>query len=192
MKRKIVYIAVAIFAISTFAGCGKEEIKDIDEELIETFEVIKLEDDSNSSSPVTDSLTEDKNGSSIDENKNIADKFEIIDFYLVSGIYSRNVIQEDIEVLEMFALDRNSFVRVASDDLEREVYAYNYSTDDFTYLYYFDGELTLKTVINVATGAVIEDGDGNASVLLEDSAALKEYFYSLIKSADIEVSELKS
>ena len=48
-----------------------------------------------------------------------------------------------------------------------------------------------KTVINVDTGKVVEDKENYASMLKEDARQLKEYFYSLIDIAQIDVTELK-
>ena len=181
MKRNIILAIAIIFIMAICAGCIGEEIKDINDEVIETFEVIKSEEMDDSS--VSD--TSETNAVMMDE------KFVLIDFYLVAGVYSRNVAQEDVEILEMFAQDRNNFLRVAEDDLEQEVYAYNYVSDDFTYLYYFDGELVSKTVINVETGAVIKDDAGYASLLSEDAKQLKDYFYELIDLAGITLAELE-
>ncbi len=175
MKRYIFIAMAVLLGVVAFAGCNEKDMDDIDAEVIETFEVIKS----------------DTSSGNVNENSPINEKFESIDFYLISGIYSRNVIQEDIEILEMFALDRTNFVRIMSSDLEREVFAYNYMSDEFTYLYYFDGELMSKTVINLDTGKVVEDKDNYAPMLKEDAQQLKEYFYSLIDIAQIDVTELK-
>ena len=118
------------------------------------------------------------------------EKFAKIDFYLVSGVYSRKVLQEDVEITEMFTLDKTNFVRVASGEFEQEVYAYNYVSDNFTYLYLFDGELVSKTVFNVDTGAILQDINGYSEYLKADADELKSYFTELIRAAGIEISEI--
>lgn len=174
MNKRIIFTVVLIFIIVGISGCGNG-IQDIEEEQIETFDVEKADEESNSTFSSSASLDE---------------KMNAIDFYLVSDVYSRNVMQDDMEIFEMFALDRSNFVRIATSDLEREVYAYDYVSDDFTYLYYFDGDLTSKTVVNVGTGAVLEDEDGYASKLSEEAIELKEYFYALLSEANMDANEL--
>jgi len=180
MKKYIIIVVVFTLLTAFFTGCSKNDIKDIDDEVIETFEVIKSDEGSNG------------NEEDASSNVELDEKFAEIDFYLVSDVYSRNVMQEDVEVLEMFAQDRSNFVRVVSNDLDQEVYAYNYESGDFTYLYYFDSELLSKTVINVETGAIIQDDDNYATILKEDADELKDYFYSLIEISNISVAELKN
>ena len=190
MKRYIKIAVSILIIVFVLSGCSGNGIKSIDDEVIETFEVIKSEDDNSSGSIFEKS----QSGSEEDKvvNQELDEKLSTLDFSLVSGVYSRNVVQGDIEVLEMFAQDRNNFVRIASNNMDREVFAYNYVSDEFTYLYYFDGELFSKVVIDVETGKVIQDNDDYAEMLMTDAKELKEYFYSLIESADISVSELKS
>ena len=182
--KNIKLLLVVVFIASAFTGCLGTDIKDINEEVIETFEVIKAEDDG-SSVPAVNSLLENEADRELDG------KFALIDFTMVAGVYSRNVMQGEIEVLEMFARDRNSFLRVASDNTEQEVYAYNYVSDEFTYLYYFESELISKTVINVSSGKVIRDDGGYAELIEADAQDLKDYFNELINTADISISELK-
>ena len=74
--------------------------------------------------------------------------------------------------------------------MEQEVFAYNYQTDDFTYLYYFDGDLMTKTRFNVATGDVIEDEAGYADLLKTDADDLKVYFTSLLGESGILLTDL--
>ncbi|MEX1377125.1 MAG: hypothetical protein AB1Z23_06545 [Eubacteriales bacterium] len=190
MKRYI-KIAISVLIISiVLSGCIGNDIKSIDDEVIETFEVIKSEGDSSQGS-----IFEKSQSGSSDENREtnngLDEKFSTISFSLVSGVYSRNVVQDDIEVLEMFAQDRNNFVRIASNNLDKEVFAYNYVSDEFTYLYYFDGELFSKIVIDVESGKVIQDDENYAEMLMTDAEELKEYFNALINSAGISVEELK-
>ena len=189
MKRYIILIFSIVFVLTTLTGCFENDINDINDEIIETFEVIKSEEENNGSSPIIDEILGNNNeNSTVDTALN--DKFASIDFYQIAGIYTRNVQQDDIEVMEMFAQDKNSFLRIASNDLEKEVYAYNYVMDEFTYLYYFDSELISKTVINVTTGKIERDDAGYASLIADDATALKDYFYELINTAGIILDEL--
>ncbi len=189
MKRYIILIFSIVFVLTTLTGCFGNDINDINDEIIETFEVIKSEEENNGSSPIIDEILGNNNeNSTVDTALN--DKFASIDFYQIAGIYTRNVQQDDIEVMEMFAQDKNSFLRIASNDLEKEVYAYNYVMDEFTYLYYFDSELISKTVINVTTGKIERDDAGYASLIADDATALKDYFYELINTAGIILDEL--
>ncbi|MBN2853727.1 MAG: hypothetical protein JXQ23_13405 [Clostridia bacterium] len=119
------------------------------------------------------------------------DKFAQIDFYLVSGIYSRNVLQDNVQVMELFALDKTSFVRTFSNDYEQEVFAYNYISDDFTYLYYFEGDMISKTAFNITTGMTLQDNDGYRELLTQDADELKAYFIDLIDTAGIKTEEIK-
>jgi len=180
-------LLVVALIMTTFTGCFGTDIKDINDEVIETFEVIKAED-GDSSIPAVDRL---QDSASQVVNAELDAKFAVIEFYNVAGVYSRKVLQDDVEVLEMFAQDRNSFLRVASDNTEQEVYAYNYVTDEFTYLYYFDSELISKTVINVTSGKVKKDDGGYAELIAGDASDLKDYFNNLINTAGITIDELK-
>ncbi|MBN2878644.1 MAG: hypothetical protein JXN65_03345 [Clostridia bacterium] len=177
MSKKYLYIIAAVFILASgvLSGCSNSGVRSLDDEAIETFEVIKADGDDSSAKTYS---------------AGVGEKLTTVGFYAVSGVFSRNVMQEDAEVMEMFAADQNSFLRIFENDLEREVYAYNYVSDEFTYLYYFDGERVAKTVINVSTGNVVEDDSDYAPLLTEDAAALKAYFYEIIGSADITVSEL--
>jgi hypothetical protein len=91
----------------------------------------------------------------------------------------------------MFSFDKDTFVRIATSDIEREVFAYNYVSDDFTYIYYFDGDMAAKTVINIGTGAVLEDEQGYAELLTESADELKLYFNDLMEVAGLVPDELQ-
>lgn len=182
MKKNYIFILVIVIVVFVFVGCKDNSALNTDEEIAESINEV-INDNADSS--------EDGNSFLFDDSK-IDSKFESIDFYMVSGTYSRNVIQEDVEVLEMFAVENNSFVRVFTDDLEREVYAYNYINDNFTYLYYLDGELVSKTVINVDTGNIVKDEEGYADMLIEDALELKDYFYDLMDMAQLTVDDINN
>lgn len=132
---------VFIFSILTiiiFTGCTNNRIPDLMDENIETFEVEKAE-----TSDIKDSLNvvekeQTKEPKTSDEEKtpeestSLEDKFARIEFFMVSGYYCRNVKQDDLEFVEMFSLDKNNFIRIAENESEQEVFAYNYVSDDFT------------------------------------------------------------
>lgn len=113
-----------------------------------------------------------------------------LSFTPVSGQYVRKSIQGDIEYMEMFALDKTSFVRAALSEGEEEVFVYDYQNDRFTYLYLFENEVLSKVVYDMAAQSVLEDEDDLAGLLIGDAEALKEYFYKLLETAGIKVEEL--
>lgn len=176
-----------------FSACTQTKMIDISEEPIETFEV----NESSTPQAADETKQESQNveqteseTAQIQDVLALEDKLAQIDFYFVSGVYSRSVLQESIELIEMFSLDKNSFVRIATGDMEQEVYAYNYYSGDFTYMYYFEGELLSKTILNVETGAVLQDEDDYASLLTSDADELKEYFFQLIELGNISLTDL--
>lgn len=166
------------------------------DEAIETFEVTQatIDPTEKASSEATNALNESvqATGEQTSDTQIIPlnDKFAQIEFYMVSGFYSRKVQQDGLEFIETFALDKNSFVRIAENELEQEVFAYNYRSDDFTYIYYFDGELMSKTIFNVDTGAILQDPDGYTESLKIDAEEIKIYFYALLDTAGLTVEDL--
>ena len=120
----------------------------------------------------------------------LAQKLETLSFETVSDYYSRNVVQDGADITEMFVIEENRFVRIALSDDEEEVFAYNYASDEFTYLYFFSGELVTKVVYNIGDDKVIEDEDDFIDLVKIEAIELKEYFTSLIEIADISVEEL--
>lgn len=176
-----------------FSGCADNNTPDLLDEPIETFEVTQA-----ITEPTETTVTEtDESVQATDEQQPseeqillLDDKFAIIEFFMVSGFYSRNVTQDGLEFTEMFSLDKNNFVRIAENELEQEVFAYNYFSDDFTYIYYFDGDLMSKTIFNVNTGAILQDEEGYTESLKIDAEEIKIYFYALIESAGLTVEDL--
>lgn len=120
----------------------------------------------------------------------LEERMASLSFTPVSGQYVRKSIQGDIEYMEMFALDKTSFVRAALSEGEEEVFVYDYQNDRFTYLYLFENEVLSKVVYDMAAQSVLEDEDDLARLLIGDAEALKEYFYKLLETAGIEVEEL--
>jgi len=178
MKRTGLLIALVLTLL--MAGCTTPSAVDLTEEAIATFPVI----DEASLADATDS--------SVAVDPSLSDKFEAIGFLPIAGQYSRNVTQDDITYTEMFSLGKENFIRIAASDMEQEVFAYNYHTDDFTYLYYFDGDLMTKTKFNVSTGDIIEDESGYAELLRTDADDLKQYFNGLLDESGIQLVDLTS
>ncbi|MCK5129388.1 MAG: hypothetical protein KAQ68_06035 [Clostridiales bacterium] len=184
MKRLSIFLIIIVLALS---GCAVDSAPELAAEDIKTFDVIKETQEATQPTEKPQATEESVES----EGVTIEEKLAKIDFYLISGFFSRNVVQEEVEYTEMFALDKTSFVRIAQNDVEQEVYAYNYISDDFTYIYYFDGEMTSKTVFNIATGAILQDPDGYTELLTIDAEELKVYFFSLLDASGIIVEELK-
>ncbi|MCK5811615.1 MAG: hypothetical protein KAG94_01830 [Clostridiales bacterium] len=180
MKKLLI---IGLISTLIFTSCSNSLVIPLDEEPINTFEVTK-DSEINSSNPTPTETTESQ-GISLDE------KFANIDFYLVAGVYSRNVLQDDIKMTEIFAIDKTNFVRVASNEFEQEVFAYNYVSDNFTYLYYFDDEIISKTIFNIDTGAILEDIDGYSELLKVKAEEIKVYFNALIEKVEITIEEIK-
>lgn len=114
-----------------------------------------------------------------------------ISFAPVSGQYARRNIQNDVEYTEMFALEKYSFVRAALDEIEEEVFVYNYKLDRFTYMYYFEGEMLSKAVYDMGSGTVLGDEDDLMELLIGSAQDLRDYFFGLLTEAEIGVEELK-
>ena len=172
-------LILVLMTVILFSGCTSSSATDLTEEVIATF-------------PVYDEAELATATSSPTANLGLAEKFEAIGFMMVSGQYTRNVTEDEITLTEMFALEKTNFIRIAYSDMEQEVFAYNYETDDFTYLYYFDGELMTKTKFNIETGAILEDEAKYADLLTTDAEALKVYFYALLDEAGLEITDLAS
>lgn len=121
----------------------------------------------------------------------LEERMATLSFVPVSGRYARNSIQDNIEYTEMFLIDKSSFIRAALNETEEEVFAYNYENDQFTYLYYFEGELLSKVIYDIGADTVLEDEDALADLLINDAQDLKNYFFVLLDTAEIGVEELK-
>jgi len=174
MKKTVFILLISLILLS---GCNHTPAIDLSEEGIATFPIVDEKDLAKSvDSPMTA--------------PEMISKFNAIGFENVAGQYSRNVVQDDATITEIFAIEKNNFVRIASSDMEQEVFAYNYQSDDFTYLYYFDGDLMTKTKFNVDTGMILEDEAGYADLLQNDSSALKTYFLSLISQAGLSLDDI--
>ncbi len=180
MKKLLI---ISLLSILIFTSCSNSSAIPLDEEPINTFEVTNDSETTTENQQPSASTT--PQGISLDE------KFANIDFHLVAGVYSRNVLQDDAKITEMFAIDKTNFVRVASNEFEQEVFAYNYVSDNFTYLYYFDDEMISKTIFNIDTGAILEDIDGYSELLKVKAEEIKVYFHALIEKAEISVDEIK-
>ena len=120
----------------------------------------------------------------------LAQKLEILSFEAVSDYYSRNVVQDGASITEMLVIADMRFVRIAMGDDEEEVFAYNYFSDEFTYMYFLADELVVKVVYNIGDDKVIEDKDDFIDLVKIEAIELKEYFESLMETADISDIEL--
>lgn len=120
----------------------------------------------------------------------IAERLNDVSFTVVDGYYTRIVQQDEDKYVELFIPEKDSFVRILSNDIEQEVYSYNYMTTEFTYIYYMGEEKVIKVVYDIDDDEVIEDDDSFSDLLKEDALELKIYFESLIQQADIKIEEL--
>lgn len=187
MNNLKITIILSIALTFIFTGCSNNTTLPLDKEAINTFEISKATQITTSTNSVTPSPSE---SSAAVLQTTLEKKFASIDFFTVAGVYSRNVVQDNKEITEMFSINKTNFVRIASNEFEQEVYAYNYISDNFTYLYYFDGEMVSKTVFNIDTGAILQDIDGYSELLKIDADDLKTYFYDLINAASITIDEI--
>jgi hypothetical protein len=178
---------VLLMMLLLFTGCSSFNAPDIRDENISPAAADKAEDAvaEQSSQP-----TQEADQNQEDSATSLQEKMAIIGFEEVSGYYTRKAFEEDTEYMEMFSFEKNTFIRITTSDVEREVFAYNYKSDDFTYIYYFDGEIAAKTVINVGTGAVMEDEEGYAEFLTLSADELKIYFNSLLEAAGLVPDDL--
>lgn len=121
----------------------------------------------------------------------LAQKLETLSFEKVSDYYARNVVQDGADITELFVIEEHRFVRIAMSDDEEEVFSYDYAGDEFTYLYFFSGELVTKVVYSIGDDKVIEDEDDFVDLVKTEAIELKAYFESLIEMADISIEELE-
>lgn len=177
-----------------FTGCTTTNAKKLTDEPVVTFEVSEATSAPDDNAITNDDIhqNDDSTTNTDDVSLSINDKFASIEFSIVSGNYCRNVTHDDVEYTEMFVGNKNNFVRVATNDLEQEVFAYNYILDNFTYLYYYDGELMSKTVFNITTGVVLEDSEEYADLLKAEAEEIKIYFNDLLKTSGLNVQDLNN
>ena len=121
----------------------------------------------------------------------LEERMAVLSFIPVSGQYVRRSLLGDVEYTEMFALDKSTFVRAALNETEEEVFAYNYRLDQFTYMYFFEGEMLSKMVYDIGAETVLEDADGLQELLIGSARDLKDYFFGLLDRAAIGVEELR-
>jgi len=174
-------LSFIILSIALLAGC--RPVADLQDEMITTFEVQVA-----TIAPELEDPHEP--GGRQAPQQPLEQRLSALSFVLISGNYARNSIQDDTQYTEVFMPDKDNFLRIASSDMEEEVFAYNYISDDFTYLYYFDGELLAKTVYNISTGEVKQDDGGFAKYILIDAEELKTYCLEILSSAGILPEEL--
>ena len=120
----------------------------------------------------------------------LEEKLEEASFVLNDDYYIREVTQDQTIYEEILNLEEDKFVRITEDGSDKEVFSYNYETDKFNYLYYFDGEL-INTFVYSYKDEVAEVDEGDLFEALEkEISALKGYFEDLLNSEDILVKEL--
>jgi len=140
--------------------------------------------------PVQAEATQTPTEQSDPQPQDLSENFAKAEFSMVAGQYTRLIETDEATTTELFALEKQSFVQIVTNDVNQEVFAYNYFSDDFTYLYYFDGDLAAKTKINLETGAVLQDDGGYADLLLPDAENLKLYFYDILEQTNLTVQDL--
>ncbi len=172
MKRLVFLL---IFVLILFSGCSTQITNE-------------------SADPAVAEAGADKADTSLPAEENpqlpLIDKFETISFVIKDKYYTRSVVQEGAEFVEMFVPDKDSFVRIMNEEDEQEVYSYNYRTSEFTYVYYIADEKVIKVVYNIDKDEVVEDEDDFIEFLKSDAVELKVYFEYLIEEAGIEIDEL--
>ena len=167
-----------ITCICLLSGCASAEVKDIKQNIEQNTSKIMEQSTSN--------IIEQN----IKEESALAEKLKALSFEPVSDYYLRNVKQDDADITEMFIPGENSFVRIAMNDDEEEVFSYNYKSDEYCYLYYFSDEQIAKVVYDIGKDKVIEDEYDFFDLVKADAIELKEYFNSLLETADISIEEL--
>lgn len=202
LLKKAILMILAVFMLS---GCAANNIQDLEQEIvaIEQQELVESAQqevqqdgfsaqtqDAAQTDTDTDDQTANEDSESGSSDLELDDKLGSISFAKVQGYYVRECVQDDIPYKELFSMDTDSFIRIGSGNEEDEIFSYNYQTDEFTYLYYFAGELISKVVYGVAADKVVEDDDDLADLLKTDAQLLKEYFEDLIDEANIDIEQL--
>jgi len=113
-----------------------------------------------------------------------------ISFYPKDDYYVRNISQNDREMIEVIAVQENSFMRIIDTEADKEVFSYNYIKDEFTYLYYFAEEITIKVVYDMTNQNVLDDEDEFFDLIKPEAIAFKDYFNLTFENANIAVDEL--
>jgi len=137
-----------------------------------------------------DTTDESIDHSTSSENDSLNEKMASISFNLVSNYYVREVSESNIAYKEIFEIGSHNFIRYAVGDMEKEVFSYNYRSDEFTYLYYFSDELISKVVFVVASNQVLEDEQDLFELLKPEGNALKTYFENLVEQAGININQI--
>jgi len=185
LKKTIIVLMIVLLLLS---GCVTNNAPDIKGENIQPAQALQA-----ASEPTGQDLKPQEEAPKDDAQVTVSlkEKMAIIGFEEISGYYTRKALEDETEYVEMFSFEKTTFIRIATSELEREVFAYNYASDDFTYMYYFDGDMTAKTIINIGTGAVTEDAEGYAELLTENADELKVYFSDLMEAAGLVPNELQ-
>lgn len=123
-------------------------------------------------------------------NISVKERLSNLSFEQNEDLYLREVLQDNEIYIEIISVNDKNFIRLLDFDIEKDVFVYNYEEDTFSYLYYIDDELTSKLVYSFAEQSMIQ-GDNELWEILEVEAnLLKEYFLSILKSGNIDVTEM--
>ena len=131
---------------------------------------------------------DDNNNEEITET--VKEKLEGASFLYEDNYYVRNVVQDEGTYREVLDTEANNFMRILNVDSDKEVFDYNYITDTFSYLYYFEDELIMRVVYDYVMGEVLLDEAEQYDNLITDINTLKLYFEDLLEENELEVDEL--
>ena len=112
MKKIIVLL---LFGLLLFTGCANNSAPSLDSENISPVEAQKAA--SKAAKQTEPTQTEPQESEKISDNSSVLEKMALIGFTEVSGYYTRNVLEEETEYVEMFSFDKNTFVRMTTNDL---------------------------------------------------------------------------
>lgn len=187
LKKSLILVLSILLIASIASGCSVNTLPSLSEEGVSPIVAQEA-----TKEPLIEKAQEELEPieNAVDTTPSLKEAMLKIDFEEVAGYYTRTAIEDESEYVEMFVFEKNTFARIATNDLEREVFAYNYLADDFTYIYYFDGEMTAKTEMNIGTGIVYLDESGYAELLTLSAEELKTYFSDLMEAAGISPVDL--
>ena len=113
--------------------------------------------------------------------ESVTEKLESASFLYEDNYYVRNVVQDEGTYREVLDTEANNFMRILNVDSDKEVFDYNYITDTFSYLYYFEDELIMRVVYDYVMGEVLLDEAEQYDNLITDINTLKLYFEDLLE-----------
>jgi len=172
---------VTLLLVGVLAGCSVKQPVNIEDDISTSFDIDKA-----------DALSDAQADASVQSPAlSIEDKFNAISFYPVSNHYCKSVIVNDVEYTEMFLQEKNTFVRASKEnEMDQEIFSYDYVTTDFTYLYYFENELLLQVIVNLETGALLEGDQELAELLTPEAKEIQSYFNELLSLSGLTLEDL--